>query len=150
MNINTSNIIKGIIAGFVATIVLTLFMMMKKTMGVMPELDPVHMMSVMVAQNMGIEPNIIIGWVLHFGIGSVSWGVGFVILNNVLPGSGQIAKGVSMGIAAWLLMMIGPMPMSGAGLFGLSMGVMAPILTLLLHLVFGVALGFTFKKLLDA
>jgi hypothetical protein len=150
MTINTSNIIKGIIAGFVGTIVLTLFMMLKKTMGVMPELDPVHMMSVMVAQQMGIEPNIVIGWILHFGIGSVAWGVGFVILNNVLPGSGQVGKGVAMGIAAWLLMMVGPMPMSGAGLFGLSMGVMAPVLTLVLHLVFGVAMGFTFKKLVGA
>jgi hypothetical protein len=97
----------------------------------------------------GRVPNIIIGWVLHFGIGSVAWGGGFVILNNVLPGSGQVAKGVSMGIAAWLLMMIGPMPMSGAGPFGVSMGVMAPALTLVLHLVFGVALGFTFKKLAE-
>ena len=76
MTINASNIIKGIIAGFAATVVLTLFMMLKKTMGVMPELDPVHMIADMAAQNLGIEPNIIIGWVMHFGIGSVAWGLG--------------------------------------------------------------------------
>jgi hypothetical protein len=150
MTTNASTIIKGIIAGFVATVVLTLFMMLKKAMGVMPELDPVHMIADMATQNLGIEPNIIIGWVLHFGIGSVAWGVGFVILNNILPGSGQIAKGIAMGIAAWLLMMVATMPMAGAGLFGMSMGVMAPILTLILHLIFGLALGFTFKKLIGS
>ena len=150
MTINTSNIAKGIIAGLAATVVLTLLMMMKKMMGVMPELDPVHMISDMVAQKMGLEPNIIIGWVLHFGIGAVAWGGGFAVLNDILPGSGQIAKGLSMGIAAWLLMMIGPMPMSGSGLFGMSMGIMAPVLTLILHIVFGVALGFFFGKLTNA
>jgi hypothetical protein len=150
MTINASNIIKGIIAGFVATVVLTLFMMLKKTLGVMPELDPVHMIEMMVTQKMGIEPNIIIGWVLHFGIGSVAWGAGFVILNDILPGSGQIVKGIAMGLAAWLLMMVATMPMAGAGFFGMSMGVMAPILTLILHIIFGVALGFTFKKLVGA
>jgi hypothetical protein len=147
MTINTSNIIKGIIAGFVATIVLTLFMMLKKTMGVMPELDPVHMIADMAAQKLGMEPNIIIGWVMHFGIGSVAWGAGFAILNGVLPGSNQIAKGIVMGLGAWLLMMVGTMPMAGEGLFGMNMGVMAPVLTLILHIIFGVALGFSFKKL---
>ena len=150
MTINTSNIIKGIIAGFVATIVLTLFMILKKTMGVMPELDPVQMIADMAAQKMGIEPNIIIGWVMHFGIGSVAWGVGFAILNDVLPGSNQIVKGIVMGLGAWMLMMVATMPMAGAGLFGMSMGVMAPVLTLILHIIFGVALGFSFKKLLGA
>ena len=149
MNIRL-NIIKGIVAGFVATIVLTLFMMLKKTMGVMPELDPVQMIADMAAQKMGIEPNIIIGWVMHFGIGSVAWGVGFAILNDVLPGSNQIVKGIVMGLGAWMLMMVATMPMAGAGLFGMSMGVMAPVLTLILHIIFGVALGFSFKKLLGA
>lgn len=35
-----SNIMKGIAAGFIATIVLPIFMIIKKMMGVMPELDP--------------------------------------------------------------------------------------------------------------
>ena len=69
-------------------------------------------------------------------------------LNRALPGRSQIGKGIVLGIGAWLLMMIGPMPMSGAGLFGLSIGIMAPIMTLILHIVFGAVMGFTFAKLL--
>ena len=44
-------------------------------------------------------------------------------------------------------MMIAVMPMSGAGLFGMSLGMVAPAMTLMLHLVFGVILGFTYQKL---
>jgi hypothetical protein len=147
INISSSKIVKGLIAGFVATVVLTILMMMKKMLGVMPELDPVHMLSEMAAQNMGMEPNIMIGWIMHFMIGSVAWGGAFIVLNNVLPGTSQIAKGICLGIVAWFMMMIGPMPMSGAGLFGLNMGILAPVMTFMLHIVFGVVLGAVFIRL---
>jgi len=147
MTFDTSKIIKGIIAGFVGTVVLTLVMMVKKNMGVMPGLDPVGMMADMVAQNLGLAKNMVIGWVLHFGVGSVAWGGAFAVLNEHLPGQTQLMKGIALGIVAWLLMMIGLMPISGSGFFGLNIGPMAPVMTLVLHLIFGAALGLTYKKL---
>ena len=45
------------------------------------------------------------------------------------------------GIGAWLLMMIAVMPMAGAGPFGLKFGPMAPVMTLVLHAIFGAVLG---------
>jgi hypothetical protein len=147
MSFNLSVIIKGIIAGFIGTLVLTGLMMVKKYMGVMPSLDPVHMLSTMVAEKMGMEINLTLGWILHFVIGSVAWGVAFAVLNGLLPGSSQVMKGITLGLVAWLLMMVGPMPMSGAGLFGLSLGIMAPLITLILHIVFGSVMGFIFAKL---
>ena len=142
-----SNIMKGIAAGFIATIVLTIFMMIKKTMGVMPELDPVHMLATMAAQKMGIEENPMIGWVMHFVIGSVAWGAALAIFNDKLPTDSQITKGIIVGIGAWLLMMVGAFPMSGSGLFGLGIGPMAPVMTFALHIIFGVALGASYGKL---
>ena len=142
-----SNIMKGIAAGFIATVVLTIFMMIKKTMGVMPELDPVHMLATMAAQKMGIEENPMIGWVMHFVIGSVAWGAALAIFNDKLPTNSQITKGIVVGIAAWLLMMVGPMPMSGSGPFGFGIGPMAPVMTFVLHIIFGVALGASYRKL---
>ncbi|QDE31081.1 DUF6789 family protein [Shewanella polaris] len=147
MSFNLSAIFKGIIAGFIGTLVLTGLMILKKNMGIMPGLDPVHMMSTMAAEKMGTEVNLMIGWVMHFVIGSVAWGTAFAVLNGVLPGRSQIIKGIVLGVAAWLLMMIGPMPMSGAGFFGLSMGIMAPVMTLMLHIVFGAVMGLVFSKL---
>ena len=147
MAIDASTIVKGIIAGFAATVVLTLLMMLKKMVGVMPELDPVRMLAEMAAQRTGMELNLMVGWVMHFVIGSIAWGSALVLLNDILPGNTQVKKGITVGIAAWLLMMIGPMPMSGSGLFGLNIGIMVPVMTLVFHLVFGVALGLVFKAL---
>jgi hypothetical protein len=39
--------------------------------------------------------------------------------------------------------------MAGAGLFGLDIGMMAPVVTLVLHVVFGVVLGGTYGLLGD-
>ena len=63
-----------------------------------------------------------------------------------LPDS-QIIKGIIVGIGAWLLMMVGAFPMSGCGLFGLGIGPMAPVMTFVLHVIFGVALGASYGKL---
>lgn len=46
-----------------------------------------------------------------------------------------------IGIVGWLLMMVVVMPLAGAGLFCMNMGLMAPVMTLALHLVFGAVLG---------
>lgn len=147
MNLEISKIVKGIIAGFAATVVLTMLMIMKNMMGIMPELDPVHMLSDMVAQKMGMTPNIVVGWVMHFMIGSVAWGGAFAAFNDLLPSNSQIRKGITLGIVAWFMMMIGPMPMSGAGVFGLNIGPMAPVMTFVLHIVFGIVLGAAYIRL---
>ncbi len=113
----------------------------------MPGLDPVGMLADMAAQNMGVAKNMIIGWVMHFGVGSVVWGGAFAVLNEHLPGKTQSIKGIALGIAAWLILMIGPMPISGSGLFGIKIGPMAPVLTLVFHIIFSMVLGLTYKKL---
>ncbi|TDX28351.1 hypothetical protein DFO67_11051 [Modicisalibacter xianhensis] len=48
---------------------------------------------------------------------------------------------------AWLLMMLVPMPMSGAGLFGLNIGPMAPVMILILHWIWGAVLGGVYQRL---
>jgi uncharacterized membrane protein YagU involved in acid resistance len=126
---------RGIIAGFVATVVLSAFMVMKQAMGLMPELDPIRMIAAMA----GAHTNAI-GWIGHFVIGSVFWGVGFAVVSPFLPGP-FFLRGVIFGAVAWLMMMVVVMPMAGAGLFGLALGMMAPIATLMLHVIFGLVLG---------
>jgi hypothetical protein len=59
----------------------------------------------------------------------------------------NIAKGINFGIAAWVMMMLVIMPMAGVGLFGLKMGMMAPVMTLMLHVIFGAVLGSVYAKL---
>ena len=62
-------------------------------------------------------------------------------LDPQLPGRAYWLKGVIFGVGAWLLMMIAVMPMAGAGLFGANLGMMAPVMTLVLHIIFGAVLG---------
>lgn len=137
---------RSMIAGFAATVVLSLIMMMKAIMGLMPELDVIAMLSGMAQSMMGFG-GAGLAWLIHFMIGTVLWGVLFALLHERLPGSGAVAKGMSFGVLAWLLMMILPMPMAGAGLFGLALGMMAPVMTLVLHLIWGAVLGFVFGML---
>ena len=135
-----TNITRGILAGFAATVVLSLVMVVKGAMGVMPELNPIHMLS-----NMMGMPDAL-GWLPHFIIGTIGWGAGFALLNNLIPGKNQVTKGIVFAGVAWLLMMVAVMPMAGAGLFGMNLGVMAPVMTLVLHVVFGATLGSVYKQ----
>lgn len=136
-----NNIGKGVIAGFVATTVLSMLMLMKSAMGLMPELDVVAMLGSM----MGTGPAM--GWIAHFMIGSVVWGGLFAVLSPSLPGGSLWLKGVVFGIGAWLLMMVAVMPMAGAGFFGTSLGMAAPVMTLMLHVIFGAVLGGVYSAL---
>lgn len=134
------NIKAGMISGFLATVILSVLMVAKAKMGVMPELNAVKML----ADMMGTP--LLMGWVAHFMIGTVIWGILFSVLVNKLPG-GIMASAIIFSIGAWLMMMTGPMPMAGAGLFGLKLGMMAPIATLTLHIIWGIALGLIYKLL---
>jgi len=142
-----NNLGKSIIAGFAATVVLSLLMVMKMVMGVMPDLNVIKMMTAMAHGMMGTPALPVVGWAMHFMIGSVAWGGLFALIGKTLPGSGFIGKGMLFGVLAWLLMMVMVMPMAGAGFFGLSLGMMAPVMTLMLHLVYGAVLGIVYARL---
>ena len=136
-----NNMVKGIVAGLVATMVLSMIMVAKGMMGLMPELNVIAMLSSMMKVAMPL------GWVIHFMIGMLVWGIGFSAVSGILPGGSDITRGISFGMVAWLMMMLMVMPMAGAGLFGLNMGMMAPVMTLMLHAIYGAVLGFVFSKL---
>ncbi|MEO8537343.1 MAG: DUF6789 family protein, partial [Betaproteobacteria bacterium] len=53
-----------------------------------------------------------------------------------------------VGVGAWFLMMVIVMPMAGTGVFGLDLGMMAPVMTLILHLIYGAVLGGVYGALL--
>ena len=136
------NIPKGLMAGLVATIVLTVLMVIKSMMGLMPELD----LPKMIAGMMGAPDMPIIGWAVHFMIGLVLYGVAIALLDARLPGRSHVGHGVMLGLVGWLIMMIMLMPMAGAGLFGMKLGIMAPMMTLVLHLIFGATLGWIYGR----
>lgn len=140
-----SKIWKGLLAILAATLVLSALMVLKSMMGVMPELDS----PMMIAGMMGSPGTPVLGWAVHFMIGVVGYGLGMAFLNERWPGGSPTVRGVIIGVVGWLLMMVMMMPMAGAGLFGMNMGLMVPMMTLVLHLVFGAVLGWVYGKLLS-
>lgn len=136
-----NTLLKGVVAGLVATVVLSMIMYVKGLMGVMPELNVIVMLADM------MKSSATMAWVGHFMIGAVVWGALFALSVEKLPGSSNLMKGVVFGVGAWLLMMIAVMPMAGAGAFGMKLGMMAPLMTLMLHIIFGAVLGGVFGKL---
>lgn len=131
----------GLGAGFIATAVLSAIMLMKAMMGLMPELDVIAMLSAMMGAPAAV------GWLAHFMIGTLAWGGGFALLYDHIPGDNAATRGIGFGVAAWLAMMVMVMPMAGAGMFGLALGMMAPVMTLVLHIIFGAVLGAGFAWL---
>lgn len=134
-----NKIVAGAVAGFAATVVLSLMLVAKGMMGIMPELDVIAMLSAMMGSSA------LIGWIAHFMIGTLAWGIGFALLYDWIPGGSAVGKGAVFGTAAWLAMMIMVMPMAGAGLFGMAFGIMAPMMTLVMHLIFGWVLGAVYQ-----
>ena len=86
-------------------------------------------------------------WMAHFAIGTIIWGGLFGAFNGAIPGNNQISKGILFGLAAWVMMMVAVMAMAGVGLFGLKLGPTAPIMTGMLHVIFGAAMGWVYSLL---
>ncbi|WP_133130760.1 DUF6789 family protein [Legionella yabuuchiae] len=128
----------GFISGFIATAVLSLLMMLKAQMGLMPQFNVIRDFN----QFLGSETPIV-GWIIHFLLGSFIWGVLFALLAPALMGAYWL-RGISFGIIAWLLMMFGYMPVMDHGFFAAELGVQVIIATLVLHIIYGFVLGLAY------
>jgi len=144
------HLVKGMFAGFIATIALSVVMVLKTIMGMLPNMNAIKMLAGMAHGYLGLPMMPAIGWLFHFLIGSVIWGLLFALLYDRLPGRTATAKGIVFGTLAWVLLMLIVMPMAGAGLFGLHIGIGAPVATLVLHWIYGAVLGSVYSKILAA
>ena len=141
---------KGLLAGLAATIVLSVLMLIKSALGLMPAVNAIQMLTQLGAEHFGLPGSPVVGWIAHFVIGVVLWGLVFAHTYETWPGAAPI-KGAVFSIMIWLLMMSMFMPMVGAGFFATSIAVGGPALaTLVLHLIFGLVLGGVFGRLREA
>jgi uncharacterized protein DUF6789 len=136
-----SNSMKGMIAGLVATLVLSALLLLKSTMNVVPELNLIRLLT-----SLG-SITVIQAWMDHFIVGVVVWGLLFGAYDSIAKRPAHWLKGIIFGVFAWLVMMVLFMPLAKAGLFGYRLGAMAGVVTLMYHLVFGAVLGTTYGLL---
>lgn len=137
----------GLISGLAATIVLSIFMLIKGATGAIPHVNAIQMLTKLGAMYLALPLYPWIGWAMHFFVGVALWGLVFAATVNLLPGTAYWAKGLSFSVAAWLLMMVILLPLAGAGFFGALLGIGAPVATFVLHLIYGAVLGSTFGAL---
>jgi hypothetical protein len=136
-----SNAMKGLIAGFVGTLVLSAVMLLKVKFHLVPE--ELSIMSLLGR----IAGGSFAAWADHFIIGTLVWGLAFAGFDSVVPNVSYWLKGILFSLIAWLIMMVVFLPFVGVGFFGAKLGVLAAVVTLIQHLVYGVALGITYGLL---
>lgn len=141
---------RAVVAGFGATIVLSILMLIKGAMGMLPAMNVIYMLSHMAHHIAGLPASPAIGWLLHFSIGTILWGILYGAVFSQLPGNSPVVKGLVFSIGAWLLMMVIVMPLAGKGLFAIQIGIMAAVATLVLHLIWGASLGAIFGLMPEA
>lgn len=134
----------GIVAGFVATLVISLFLILRLSAGLMPWYNPIEIMNLTAQHLLGTPNSIFVGWTIHFIVGSLIWGSLFALVVPDLPGATDGQRGVVFGVVAWLVVMFTVFPLAGSGFFGMGFGWVAPISTLVGHIVFGWVLGLTY------
>jgi len=137
------DISKGVEAGFVATVVISMLMLAQSAAGIAPAFNMISLLTQ--AANTPDYPSV--AWIAHFAIGSVLWGAGFAAFSPHLRGPHWF-RGVTFGVLAWLAMMVLFLPTAGLPIFAQGVGTTIPLLGLLLHLVFGAVLGETYHLLL--
>ena len=139
---NQFNLPKAIIAGVLGTIAMTLFMYMGNFMGL--QMNVPKMLGSM------FGGSILIGWIMHFMIGS-TLAVGYgLILNNQIRIDKLWLRGAIFGLVPWLMAQILVMPMMSmmngmtftSGLFSGSF--VMSFASLMAHLVFGAVVGLSY------
>ena len=134
-------VLKGITAGFLATLLLTVVLVVKALARIVPEIN----LAALLSGVLGAPPWV--GWGVHLAIGTLVWGPLFALLCPKIPGSTSVARGIIFSVGAWLLMALIVLPMAGMGVFGLRYGFGAPVTTLVLHMIYGATLGFAYEHL---
>ena len=128
----TDRIGNGIVAGFIATLVVA----------------GLHEAVSLLTESVGM-PTPALGWLFHFFVGTLLWGGTFGFAHDYLAGPSWL-RGVTFAVGAALLVMLVVMPLSGAGLFGVDLGgVAVPLVVALIHIVYGATLGLIYGKLVD-
>jgi hypothetical protein len=130
------NIGKGIIAGLLASAAASGAISFGSLAGVLPAADPVRSVSGVTLSPPGLS------WVMHFAVGTFLWGPLLAVMSLILP-SPFWFKGVVFGALAWLLMVLATWAADPAS------PPQANLVPILLHVLFGGMLGWTYGTLLD-
>ena len=126
----TDRIGNGIVAGFIATFVMSALH------------EPVALVTAAVGMHAPV------GLLFHFFVGTLLWGSLFGFVHDWLAGPSWL-RGIVFGFAAALAVLFVIAPLAGSGMLCLKLGVFAPVVVAFFHIGYGAILGLVYGKLLD-
>ena len=135
------NALKGMLAGLVATLVLSGLMILNSTLELLPQVSIIRLLTALGTLTV---PS---AWMDHVIVGVVVWPLLFVGFDSLASRPAPWLKGMMFGVFAWLVMMVAFMPLAGAGFFGAKIDSTTPVALLIVHLVYGIVLGATYGLL---
>ena len=127
----TDRIGNGIVAGFIATLVMS----------------ALHEPVALVTEAVGVHAPVA-GLLFHFFVGTLLWGAVFGIVHDYLFGPSWL-RGVIFASGAALIVLFVIAPLTGSGMLCLKLGAFAPFVVALFHLAYGAILGGVYGKLID-
>lgn len=139
-----SRVQKGLVAGFAATVAVSLLEVANTLLGPWASSFP-RLLSVMA----GTPDLPAVGWLAHFVAGTVVLGPLFAILCPRLPTDTPETKGIVFAVGAFIVMGLTIAPLTGAGVFGMRAGFGTLAWMILTHAVFGVVLGNVYARLVE-
>lgn len=133
-------LVNGVIAGIAGALAMSIAMMIAQKMGKMQLMIPK-----MVSSNIGLEK---IWMAVHFGTG-ISFALGYIILYRLIDVYNLLTITSPSIIGATVFALIGPemflglviLPDNGLGPFGSKKGMIMPMMTVVMHIIFGVTMG---------
>ncbi|NNJ94317.1 MAG: hypothetical protein HKP57_06200 [Halobacteria archaeon] len=139
-------LVRGVAAGLLATCVLSVLILIKQWL---PQLDTITVMD-SIAHEFALSaglPTPFAGWLWHFIIGSLVWGWMYAVMEPILPGRRPMTKGLYYGAMVTLLVWFAVLPLVGAGMFGLQLSMIQPLVSMAQSLLFGLLLAVTYDWL---
>jgi len=138
-----SRVKKGMIAGFSATLVVSILEAVNVFGG--PWFTPFpHIVAFM----MGMENNLLAGWIAHFVIGTLVLGTLFGVLSPRLPTDTWATKGIVFAVGALVVLMVGIFLFGDPKMFSGTDGFGTLAWLLITHVVFGIVLGSVYGNLM--
>ena len=140
------DILRGIVAGLLATCILSLLMLIR---WLPPQFETVTLLigiARVVLEGSGL-PAPFAGWLWFFVIGGVWWGTWFAIIAPVIPGRAYWIKGMVFGLVTGLLVIWTIMPLAAGGALGMKLSLWQPLVTVSEHLVYGLVMGLVYRRL---
>src|SRR5579871_1289549 len=121
-NFNGESVRRGLVSGLVATLALAFLLRVMQVTGLMRQIDLVGILG----RALGLH-SVGAAWTAHCIIGVLCWGPLFALADRKM----YFAHGLNGALFAsviWFGVMLTVMPLAGAGVFGLKLGLATPTL----------------------